>query len=188
MGVRFLPDENLVRHCSPTLAGLKTGSLFSCAFSGQEELKSFLRSWNTALCQKGLRIVPMRWRDGRALIYVFRPEKLKRDLSDTRASQILFRRGYCPSRTGQCVAELIRRLHRQEDFPHEIGLFLGYPPEDVQGFLENRGDCKCTGCWKVYGNVASAQKAFAKYKKCTCVYCRLYAQGRPLERLTVAAQ
>lgn len=182
-----MPDESLVRHCSPTLAGLKTGSLFSCAFSGQKELKVFLRNWNTALCQKGLRVIPMRWKDGRALIYVYRPEKLERDLNAEQASQILSQRGYRPGCTGQCVAELMRRLRRQEDFPHEVGLFLGYPPEDVLGFLENREACKCTGCWKVYGDVAAAQKTFSKYKKCTCVYCRLYAQGRPVERLTVAS-
>lgn len=182
-----MPNESLIRHCSPTLAGLKTGSLFSCAFSRQEELKAFLRGWNTALCRKGLRVIPMRWNDGRALIYVYRPEKLKRDLSDGQARRILSRRGYCPDCAGRCVAELMRRLRRREDFPHEIGLFLGYPPEDVQGFMENREGCKCTGCWKVYGDVAAAQKTFAKYRKCTCVYCRLYAQGRPVERLTVAS-
>lgn len=182
-----MPDENLIRHCSPTLAGLKTGSLFSCAFSGTEELKTFLRSWNTTLCQKGLRIIPMRWKDSRALIYVYRPEKLRHDLNDEQASQILSQRGYCLNCTGKCVVELMCRLRQYEDFPHEIGLFLGYPPEDVQGFLENREDCKCTGCWKVYGDVAAAQRTFAKYKKCTCIYCRLYAQGRSVERLTVAS-
>lgn len=182
-----MSNESLVRHCSPTLAGLKTGSLFSCVFSGQEELKAFLRQWNTALCPKGLRIIPMRWKGGRALIYVYRPEKLERDLSDEQASHILSQRGYCPGCTGRCVAELMHRLRQQEEFPHEIGLFLGYPPEDVQGFMENRRDCKCTGCWKVYGNVAAAQRIFAKYRKCTCVYCKLYAQGRPVERLAVAS-
>ncbi len=29
------------------------------------------------------------------------------------------------------------------DFPHEIGLLLGYPPEDVIGFIENRGQIHC---------------------------------------------
>ena len=36
-------------------------------------------------------------------------------------------------------------------FPHEIGLFLGYPFEDVMGFIENKGEnYLCSGCWKVY--------------------------------------
>ena len=71
------------------------------------------------------------------------------------------------------------------EFPHEVGLFLSYPPEDVKGFLEHR-PCKCVGCWKVYENEEAARKTFAKYKACTRVYCRQLASGIDIERLTVA--
>ena len=38
-------------------------------------------------------------------------------------------------------------------FPHEIGIFLGYPLADVAGFIRNKGrNCKCIGTWKVYGD------------------------------------
>ena len=84
-----------------------------------------------------------------------------------------------------CLTKLARRLKQQEDFPHEIGLFLSYPPEDVKGFLEHR-PCKCVGCWKVYENEEAAKKTFAKYKACTRVYCRQLASGIDIERLTVA--
>lgn len=58
---------------------------------------------------------------------------------------------------------IVRKLRRSEDFPHEIGLFLGYPLEDVAGFMElGPCSCKCTGCWKVYGNVEAAKKKFAQ--------------------------
>lgn len=73
------------------------------------------------------------------------------------------------------------------EFPHEIGLFLGYPPEDVCGFIENRaGGYKCVGEWKVYGDADKAKEIFAKYRKCTEVYCAQFAQGKSIERLTVA--
>ena len=182
-----MPEEILVRHCSPTLAGIKTGSLFTCAFTDTDELKASLRRWNSTLGAKGLRAIPMRWSAGRALIYLYRPGRLDNDLNREKASRILSQRGYCPGCPGKCLAELMRRLRQREDFPHEIGLFLGYPPEDVEGFIENRECCKCTGCWKVYGDVEAAQKTFAKYKKCTNVYCGLYAQGRSIEKLTVAS-
>ena len=82
---------------------------------------------------------------------------------------------------------MIRRLRQSGEFPHEIGLFLGYPPEDVQGFITQGPDCcKCSGCWKVYGNEDQARKKFAQYKKCTQIYCRLWAAGSSVERLTVA--
>ena len=82
---------------------------------------------------------------------------------------------------------MIKYLGENEEFPHEIGLFLGYPPEDVLGFIDNKaGGCKCVGCWKVYGDVDEAQKTFAEYKKCTELYCAMFAKGRSIERLAVA--
>ena len=66
-------------------------------------------------------------------------------------------------------------------------LFLGYPPEDVCGFMKNKAcNCKCVGCWKVYGDEEAAKKKFAQYKKCTQVYSDQWANGTDIERLTVA--
>ena len=103
------------------------------------------------------------------------------------ACHILRERGYITETPERCIVRLIKRMAEYEVFPHEIGLFLGYPPEDVCGFIENKAcNCKCCGCWKVYSDAETAQKTFAKYKKCTEVYCSQYANGKSIERLTVA--
>ena len=71
-------------------------------------------------------------------------------------------------------------------FPHEVGLFLGYPPGDVRSFMKDtRHGVKCTGCWKAYGNEEEARKTFAKFRKCTDVYRRELSRGRSLLQLTV---
>lgn len=182
-----MSEELLVRHCSPTLAGMKTGNMFSCAFADGAEMSNCLRCWNRMLVKKGLRVLPLRFREDRALVYVYRPSKLSQDLRCDKAGKILQDRGYETGKADRCILELIKRLKENEDFPHEIGLFLGYPPEDVQGFIENRATgCKCVGCWKVYGDADAAQKLFARYKKCTDVYCTMFAKGRSIERLAVA--
>jgi len=83
---------------------------------------------------------------------------------------------------------LKQRVESSSDFPHEIGLFLGYPLGDVKGFIENAGkNSKCTGCWKVYCDECEALKLFRKYKKCTYVYCEMFKKGVPVMRFTVAA-
>lgn len=182
-----MSEALLVQHCSPTLAGIKTGNLISCPFANKKEMMECVRCWNRRFTKKGLRVLPMRFQNGRALIYVYRPARLAKDLQDDMAEQLLQERGYCTETSERCVVHLIKRLCEYEEFPHEIGLFLGYPPEDVYGFIENKADsCKCVGCWKVYGDAQSAQKTFAKYKKCTNVYCAQYAKGKSIERLTVA--
>lgn len=182
-----MSEDMIVRHCSPTLAGLKTGSIFSCSFLNAEDMRNTLRRLNHLLGKKGLRVLPLRFKKNRALVYVYRPSRLSRDLQHATACRLLKERGYGMESPEHCVIELIKRLGESEEFPHEIGLFLGYPPEDVRGFIENRaGGCKCVGYWKVYGDAEAAQRLFAKYKKCTDVYCAKHATGRTIEQLTVA--
>ena len=148
-----------------------------------------VRRLNQTLGPRGLKILPLRYAKGRLLIYVYRPSRLTEDLKGSFARGLLESRGYpCGSAEG-CVARLARRLKENGEFPHEIGLFLGYPPEDVEGFIENRGkNCKCVGCWKVYGDPEQAVRQFARFKKCREVYLRLYRDGKKsLDQLTVAS-
>ncbi len=182
-----MSEELIIQHCSPTLAGLKTGSLFTCKLASESALHKELRQFNRRLRPKGVRILPLRCSGERALIYAYRPGKLCADLSDNCARKLLQARGYHCENPEQCVALLARRVQTCADFPHEIGLFLGYPPEDVAGFIENRaGGFKCCGCWKVYGDIARAEKLFSLYKKCTDIYRAQWANGKSVERLTVA--
>ena len=71
-------------------------------------------------------------------------------------------------------------------FPHEIGLFLGYPPADVEGFIKspNEGFCE-VGYWKVYSDAEKARSVFRRYKQCTEEYGRMLRSGRTLEQLVV---
>lgn len=178
-----MSEELIVRHCAPTLANLKTGSLFVCPITDRPSFFSSLRSLNEFLVPKGLRALPLRIREYSALVYLYRPSRLKKDLEDPAAIKILQDHGY--SCYGKCLPKLIERIRASEEFPHEIGLFLGYPPEDVQGFLDHR-PCKCSGCWKVYGDENKAKKTFDLYKKCERVYCQQLARGIDIKRLTVA--
>lgn len=182
-----MSDEMVIRHGSPTLAGLKTGNLFSCSCAGKDRLQKALRSLNHRLASKGVRIVPLRVTEKTALLYIYRPGKLKEDFAVKEAAELLEKYGYAADAPDKCIVRLSRRLKEAEGFPHEIGLFLGYPPEDVKGFIENRaGGYKCSGCWKVYGNELEAKCRFEKFRECTRIYCSQWNRGKSIECLTVA--
>ncbi len=182
-----MSEDLLVRHCSPTLAGIKTGNLFSCPCTSQTDLTEELCRLNKKLVPKGIRVLPLRVLRGRALIYVYRPHSLECDLADQCARALLLKYGYTPENPDGCVVHLIHRLRSEEEFPHEIGLFLSYPPEDVLGFIQN-GACnhKCVGCWKVYGDETAAKHRFKQYDVCSKIYSEQWQQGKSIERLTVA--
>lgn len=181
-----MSEETIIRHCAPTLAGLKTGNLFTCSYNTKDEIIRQISCLNRLLSKKGLRILPMRLEQGKALIYMYRPKKLIQDFTDENARTLLEQLGYKYESPNICVTKLCKKLCSQSDFPHEIGLFLGYPPKDVKGFIENKaGDCKLLGCWKVYDDLQKAQTLFSRYKKCSMVYYNQWSNGKPIDRLTV---
>ena len=79
-----MSEELVVRQCAPTLAGIKTGSLFSCPCDSPEELRQEVRRINRLLAGKGLCLLPLRFDGGRALLYLYRPSRLRQDLEDVR--------------------------------------------------------------------------------------------------------
>ncbi len=145
-----MPEELIIEHCSPTLAGIKSGSLFSVRVSDDTDIKKEIRELNKALGIKGLRVIPLKKTCKYALIYLYRPDHLKKDLNDPRASSILRERGYELKNPESCIIQLVKHLKSDETFPHEIGLFLGYPPADVECFMKHPcNGVKCCGYWKV---------------------------------------
>ena len=181
-----MSNEMLIRCCAPTMANLKTGNMFNCPFGSREEMTAELRKLNRILGHKGLRILPLRWSDGRALVYLYRPKMLERDLRDPLTGKLLEECGYTGRDANACLARLIARLRTEEDFPHEVGLFLGYPPADVDGFMHRKEKYRLCGLWKVYDDVESAARQFARCRHCTKVYLDCLARGYSLDRLAVA--
>jgi len=65
----------------------------------------------------------------------------------------------------KCLDTMLQTLtyrFKNSNFPHEVGVFLGYPLEDVKGFIKNKGH-NCLACrfWKVYHDVENAMNMFA---------------------------
>lgn len=184
-----MSEEAMVRYCAPTLAGIKTGNLFSCRYDSIDEMRDSVRLWNSKLRSRGVRILPLRYCSPHALIYLYRPALLADDLHNDQAKAILRLCGYTPDTAEKCIIRLMQRLKETDDFPHEIGLFLGYPPEDVSGFITHHAcNYKCAGCWKVYGDVEKCRCLFAKYKQCTRIYETCLAHGRDIVSMTVTVR
>lgn len=184
----MLLERHLIEHCSPTLASLKTANLFNHSFSSEEELEKQLSDLNGQLGKKGITLLLLYKRRNKALIYVFRKNRLQADLNQPGVGRFLKKYGYEHMGVDYALEMLKKRLEEEESFPHEIGIFLGYPLGDVIGFIRNGGkNCKCLGCWKVYCNECEAVKTFARYQRCRAVYSRLWESGRSVWQLTVAA-
>ena len=147
-------------------------------------------AWHALLAPRGVtvRVLKSCPVTGAVLVYVYRPTQVAAILQRGDVQDFLQSEGYTPGNAESMLAQLSRRLCCEEDFPHEIGVFLGYPLADVIGFIQNRGkNFTACGYWKVYTDPSAAQKAFDRYKKCERIYARCYYNGTPIRQLTVAA-
>lgn len=180
-------ESTLVHFCAPTLAGLKPAGLFQ--YRGPlSQTRHKVRLWDRRLAPAGLRVRILKRcpEQNTCLVYVYRPLALSRRLSGTGTRAMLRQLGYPSSELEPMLARLSRRLCLSADFPHEIGLFLGYPLADVVGFMEHQGkNCTFSGCWKSYSDPKPAQRYFGLLKKCTEDLCRSYACGASLTQLAV---
>ncbi|MEE3428292.1 MAG: DUF3793 family protein [Ruminococcus sp.] len=180
-------EKNLINQCSPTLASLKTASLFTVN-SDLNTVIEDIKYWNKVFLNKNLTLKLLRYKNGVALIYLYRSKKLEQDFNKRGVKRFLKNNGYESADVNSAINTLRKKLNNSDSFPHEIGLFLGYPLGDVIGFIKNSGkNSKCCGCWKVYCNECEAIKTFNRFKKCKNIYSRLWSEGnRSISQLTVA--
>ena len=178
----------MIEHCSLTLANLKAGNLFRYFLESQQELEQYLAYWNQQMNKKGVYLTVVKQCEETALIYVYRKSSLEQVLQQKSIQKFLQKYGYDDFSIEGCLKQLRKQFQSSCEFPHEIGVFLEYPLEDIIGFIENAGrNYKCVGCWKVYGDEEQAEKLFTKFKKCQGIYRQQFLSGRDIMKLTVAA-
>lgn len=175
-------SDLLIEHSAPTLAGIKCASLISLArLDSKENLPG------KELRRKGLSFMAIRTITGKHLLLVYREKKLMRALEDAKAEKILKQLGYDTSSLKASLNHLLERFQK-ESCPHEVGLFLGYPAEDVEGFIRDGGkNPMLSGLWKVYSSVDRAIKLFSMYARCRDIYRAMYRSGTSIARLCVSA-
>ena len=124
----------------------------------------------------------------RHLVMVYRAKELEEHLRSKEVSDYLREFGY---RRDDFISNLIR-LHQRmngfynkmKEFPHEVGVFLGYPICDIKGFLENKGERYLhSGYWKIYGNLEETRKKFLSYDEAREIAIDEFLSGRELESI-----
>ena len=178
-------EKKLAFHTAPSLLGIKCASLMTLSRS-EFDIGGNARRFNRRAASKGLKLRVLREEcacGGRSLILVYSEEKLERRLRDPENRKLLREYGYTDDMSAEECLERLAERTGCDEFPHEIGIFLDYPAEDVRGFVENGGcNYKLCGCWKVYGSVESARRKFAAYDRCRTYLCGRLEQGDDLYR------
>lgn len=159
-------------HCAPTIRGIKIANLVSIPQEMSAQLCKIINDYNFQFNEKGLYFFQLCACKERRLLLVFRKKQLEEYVRQHQHIGFLSMYGY--QEDDPLEALLLHLRHRMEteiSFPHEIGLFLGYPLDDVIHFIASKGqNYQLCGEWKVYHHAISAQHSFHCFKICR-EYC-----------------
>lgn len=169
-------EKKLAFHTAPSLLGIKCANLISVKKS-DFNIPEHLSRFNSKAAARNLEMRIIYTYTDRVLILLYSKRMLECQLAEQ--SVVLHKYGYPSDLTIESALDkLSERIKSSGQFPHEIGIFLGYPPEDVIGFIENKGENYVfSGYWKVYGNAEQAKRTFSNYDKCRKFLCNKLNQG-----------
>jgi len=175
-------ETQLALQCSPLIAGLKISNLFTISALQEKELENILAASDIS-CKR------LYGTKDKVTYLLYNTVQLQYYLKSNMVKSILYHLGYSCSMDDNISAMLSALLSVFTEryagymegkcaFPHEMGIFLGYPVEDVIGYLKNDGkNCKCVGYWKVYKNVEEKQRLFREFECAQENIIRYLAQG-----------
>ena len=174
-------EMRIAFQCAPFIAGLKISNLLIFRRDELDELKDILK-------QVGISYFVVAVMDGRAAVLVFDRYRLEGYLQEGKVRQIFRDMGYQDFALGKILLVFRLRyesyLMQKQEFPHEMGLLLGYPVEDVEGFIFNRGrNCLYAGYWKVYKDLPEKMLLFHKFEKARDAVVQLSFRGIGIEEI-----
>lgn len=177
-------EQLVICHCAPVLMGIKAANLITCSNDRYPEIEKDIDDLKIRCASLGVSYKIICSCKSFSLLYVYKNDLLQELFSKSNINDYLQNLGYQKGTVSSYLKQLSARFGNCGDFPHEIGVFLDYPIEDVEGFTKNKGkNCKYSGYWKVYGNPEEAKKLFQMYDESRDFCTKLALKGEPIERI-----
>lgn len=171
----------IILQSAPVLKNVKMSSMFTVPSGYSRVVCSFLYKTGIkfhCLC-KGAK---------REIILLYREEQLEDYVNREDIAEFLRSYGYRGGSLKGYLNYLGERIsyyyNQSQDFPHEMGVFLGYPLGDVVGFIRNEGkDYRCIGYWKVYSDVEQARRKFRLYDEAKDTAVAEFFSGKTIREI-----
>lgn len=169
-------ELQLVLQCAPLFSGLKISNLF--IIDEKENFENFVPIFNGS----EISVYYLVHIGNRKIFLLYKKDLLNQYLMRQDVNRVMENIGYGTKKINESLNIFLKRyqyyLENRNHFPHEMGLFLGYPVEDVEGFIYNQGkNYLCTGYWKVYKNLQEKKLLFQKFDYVKEIMTLLIYQG-----------
>lgn len=173
-------ETQLALQCAPLITGIKISNLLIVPSENEKTLRTIMH-------QSGLSFYRLIQTDEKMTFLLFHRADLQTYLQKKETQQFLKEEGYENLEFGNILRRFQERYQQfmqgNSSFPHEMGLLLGYPIEDVQGFVEHDGENYLySGYWKVYADVEKKIELFQEYENAKEYVIQKLAEGVEMKK------
>lgn len=180
-------ETQIALQCAPLISGIKISNILITNKHNAEKVEEIFKD-----APFSYRMI---YQNNQRITYVvYQKEQLETYISGMKESTLLYALGYenieltvLLQRFATRFTEYMHEKGKSNDkveFPHEMGLLLGYPVDDVIGFIVNRGhNAIYTGYWKVYSNLQQAKAIFDSFTKAKVAIVQMVAYGESIENI-----
>ncbi len=168
-------ETQIALQCAPLISGLKVSNLLIISAEDEALVRVILR-------RSGISFFRLLRTGEKVTFLLFRKNPLEAYLKQQEVEAMLAEAGYAELSLGNILSTFQKRYAHYMSaggrFPHEMGLLLGYPAEDVKGFVENEGkNFLYSGYWKVYADVEEKRRLFQKFENAKETVIQLLSYG-----------
>ncbi len=183
-------DYVLASCCMPVLLRKKPSSIVTLRKALLEEETTFYVEFYNKLKAAGAEYTVLAEDERCVFLFIFQRELIRAFYCGHKNHEPLD--GYQCGGDEFCVERFLQTLKKRftdyksgsTDFPHEIGIFLGYPVGDVENYIAHNGkNYLVCGYWKVYDNLDKAVQKFRLYDEYKHKALEMFKSGKELNEI-----
>ena len=157
-------ENFLVYKTSWVIAGVKPAVTIGFKKSDEKEYENWNLYGIDFLADINLKYIELRQNDDSIILMIYDENILEKELNKKNIIDFLVNLGYPEEVDIDQYVKTLKDRYERYNCPHELGLFLGIPFEDVKDFMEcTTKKCILCGYWKVYNNSEEAKMIFTRY-------------------------
>lgn len=157
-------ENFLLYNSSLVLAGVKPSVTVTIKKTAEKLYDKWIEYGIDFLKRIKIEFVTLRETENALILLIYNKNQLRNYILKKEHKEFLVKLGYLDNEDLDEYITILVDRYNKYNCPHEIGLFLGIPLDDVKDFMEC-ADKKCLGCgyWKVYNDYNKAKEIFKQY-------------------------
>jgi Protein of unknown function (DUF3793) len=182
------PKESIGRfllfNSSLVIAGIKPSVTIAINKNSGNTYKNWIIHGNEFLNKANLEFICLRENDTSLILLIFNRVILGKYIFQEENTNFLEGIGYKSNKDLDYYLDKLKIRYKQYNCPHELGIFLGIPVNDVIDFMEcSSKKCLGLGYWKIYNNYDKAIDTFRKYDEVRNTTINEIISGIPLDKV-----